>query len=112
MKDFYEVDKMDKLRENDNRKYVCDNCVNDCKQKATGCSSWKEDTLENKYERILYMGVGRSGLVDENKIISKAISKQIVQVPIVQGLGQRYCPVCKCGGANGTYCSQCGQKLK
>lgn len=47
---------MDKLKDNDNRKYVCDDCVNNCKKKATGCSEWKKNTLENKYERILYMG--------------------------------------------------------
>lgn len=68
---------MDKLIENDSRKYVCDDCINNCKKKATGCSEWKKNTLENKYARILYMGVGRSGLTDENSIISKAISKQV-----------------------------------
>lgn len=102
---------MDKLTENDSRKYVCDDCINNCKKKATGCSKWKKNTLENKYVRILYMGVGRSGLTDENSIIAKAISKQIPQQPIIHGLGQRYCPVCKCGGANDLYCSKCGQKL-
>ena len=57
------------------------------------------------------MGVGRSGLTDENSIIAKAISKQVVQKPIIQGLGQRYCPVCRCGGANNFYCGRCGQRL-
>lgn len=102
---------MDKLKENDSREYICDNCLNNCKQKATACSDWKENTLENQYERILYMGVGRSGLPDENRVIAKAIRKQVAQQPIVHGLGQRYCPVCKCGGANDLYCSKCGQKL-
>ena len=102
---------MDKLKDNDNRKYICDDCINNCKKKATGCSEWKKNTLENKYERILYMGVGRSGLLDEDSIIAKAIRKQVAQQPIVRGLGQRYCPACKCGGANDLYCSKCGQKL-
>ena len=37
---------MDKLIENDSRQYVCDNCVHECKQKATGCSSWKKNISE------------------------------------------------------------------
>ena len=41
-----------------------------------------------------------------------ALGKQIAQLPIVRGLGQRYCPTCKCGGANDLYCSKCGQKLR
>ena len=102
---------MDKLKNNDNRKYVCDDCINNCKKKVTGCSEWKKNTLENKYERILYMGVGRSGLLDENSIIAKAISKQVAKKPIVRGLGQRYCPACKCNGADDLYCCKCGQKL-
>ena len=106
-----EVINMDKLKDNDNRKYVCDDCINNCKKKATGCSEWKKNTLENKYERILYMGVGRSGLTDEDSIIVKAIRKQVALQPIVRGLGQRYCPACKCGVANDLYCSKCGQKL-
>ena len=40
-----------------------------------------------------------------------ALEKQIAKKPIVQGLGQRYCPVCRCGGANHQYCAKCGQKL-
>ena len=102
---------MDKLKDSDNRKYVCDDCINNCKNKVTGCSDWKKNTLENKYERILYMGVGRSGLADENSIIAKAISKQVAKKPITRGLGQRYCPACKCNGADDLYCCKCGQKL-
>ena len=85
-----EVINMDKLKDNDNRKYICDDCINNCKKKATGCSEWKKNTLENKYERILYMGVGRSGLTDEDSIIVKAIRKQVALQPNVRGLGKRY----------------------
>ena len=102
---------MDKLKDNDNRKYICDDCINNCKNKVTRCSEWKKNTLENKYERILYMGVGRSGLPDEDSIIAKAIRKQIAKKPIIRGLGQRYCPACKLNGADDLYCSKCGQKL-
>ena len=104
---------MDKLKDNDNREYVCDDCINDCKQKVTGCSEWKKNTLENKYERILCMGVGRSGLFDEDNLIANAIRKQVAQQPIIQGFGVkvRFCPACKCGEANDLYCSKCGQKL-
>lgn len=48
---------MDKLKENDSRQYVCDNCVHECKQKATGCSSWKgsytKAELESKLKPIV-----------------------------------------------------------
>ena len=103
---------MDKLKDNDSRKYVCDDCIYDCKQKATGCSDWRKNTLENKYGRILCMGVGRSNLLDEDSLIAEAIRKQIAKQPIIRGLGQRYCPACKCGRANDLYCSKCGQKLR
>jgi hypothetical protein len=47
---------MDKLKENDSRQYVCDDCVHDCKQKTTGCSSWKgsytREELESKLKPI------------------------------------------------------------
>ena len=51
---------------------------------------------------------------EANKAVEVAINaleKQIAKKPIVQGLGQRYCPVCKCGGADHQYCARCGQKL-
>ena len=90
---------MEKVKENDSKGHVCDDCINNCKQKLTGCSDWKKNTLENKYERILCMGVGRSGLLDENSIIAKAIKKQVAQQPIIQGLGQRYAfSSCGCAG--------------
>ena len=44
---------MDKLKENDNRQYVCDNCVHKCKQKATGCSSWKGSYTKEELEYML-----------------------------------------------------------
>lgn len=72
---------MDKLREDDKRQYVCDNCINNCKNKATGCSSWEEATLENKYNRILYMGVGRTGLPDENAVLTQAVRGQLESTP-------------------------------
>lgn len=37
--------------------------------------------------------------------------KSVAKKPIIHGLGQRYCPVCKCGGADHFYCTRCGQKL-
>lgn len=40
-----------------------------------------------------------------------ALEKQIAKKPIVRGLGQRYCSVCGCGGADHQYCGRCGQKL-
>ena len=46
------------------------------------------------------------------EVAIKALEKQIAKNPIVQGLGQRYCPVCKCGGADYQYCARCGQKLR
>ena len=51
---------------------------------------------------------------EANKAVEVAINaleKQIAKKPIVQGLGQRYCSVCGCGGANHQYCARCGQKL-
>ena len=45
------------------------------------------------------------------KLAINALEKQIAKKPIVQGLGQRYCSVCGCGGANHQYCARCGQKL-
>lgn len=60
------------------------------------------ETLEEleKYKAI--------GTVEE---FAEFKEKQIPKKPIVQGLGQRYCPVCRCGGANHQYCARCGQKL-
>ena len=40
-----------------------------------------------------------------------ALEKQIAKKPIIRGLGQRYCSVCGCGGADHQYCGRCGQKL-
>ncbi len=40
-----------------------------------------------------------------------AVERMKPKKPIVQGLGQRYCPSCGCGGANYLYCGRCGQKL-
>ena len=51
-------------------------------------------------------------LTEANGMAIKALEKQIAKKPIVQGLGQRYCPVCKCGGADHQYCARCGQKLR
>lgn len=102
---------MDKLKDNDTRKYICEDCVNNCKNKVTGCSEWRKNTLENKYKHILYMGVGRSGPPDENSIIAKAIDKQVAKKPIIRGLRQKYCPACKFNGADDLYRSKCGQKL-
>ena len=65
-------------------------------------SHWKElfkEKLE-KYEAI--------GPVDEFKTLKE---KSEPKKPIIHGLGQRYCPVCKCGGADHFYCARCGQKL-
>lgn len=53
----------------------------------------------------LYQAIGT---IDEFKALKE---KNVVKKPIIQGLGQRYCPVCKCGGADHFYCTRCGQKL-
>ena len=55
---------------------------------------------------------GNEELTTANSMAINALGKQIAQQPIVRGLGQRYCPTCKCGGANDLYCSKCGQKLR
>ena len=41
----------------------------------------------------------------------KSLEKQIPKKVIIRGLGQRYCPTCRIGGANDLYCGKCGQKL-
>ena len=48
------------------------------------------------------------GTVEEFKALKE---KNEPKKPIIHGLGQRYCPVCKCGGADHFYCPNCGQKL-
>lgn len=48
------------------------------------------------------------GTVEEFKALKE---KSVAKKPIIHGLGQRYCPVCKCGGADHFYCARCGQKL-
>ena len=48
------------------------------------------------------------GTVEEFKALKE---KNVAKKPIIHGLGQRYCPVCKCGGADHFYCARCGQKL-
>ena len=48
------------------------------------------------------------GTIEE---LREAMEKQIAKKPIVRGLGQRYCSVCGCGGADHQYCGRCGQKL-
>ena len=65
-------------------------------------SHWKElfkEKLE-KYEAI--------GTIEEFKVLKE---KSEPKKPIIHGLGQRYCPICKCGGADHFYCARCGQKL-
>ena len=59
----------------------------------------------------------RGGIIPQKRAESidmaiNALEKQIPQQPIVRGLGQKYCPTCKYGGANDLYCSKCGQKLR
>ena len=48
------------------------------------------------------------GTIEEFKALKE---KNVAKKPIIHGLGQRYCPVCKCGGADHFYCARCGQKL-
>ena len=48
------------------------------------------------------------GTVEEVKVLKE---KSEPKKPIIHGLGQRYCPICKCGGADHFYCARCGQKL-
>ena len=49
--------------------------------------------------------------LDAKDLAINALEKQIAKKPIVRGLGQRYCSVCGCGGADHKYCGRCGQKL-
>jgi len=39
---------MDKLSENDTRKYVCDDCIHNCKNQVIGCSAWQKKKLDNR----------------------------------------------------------------
>ena len=48
------------------------------------------------------------GTIEELKALKE---KNEPKKPIIHGLGQRYCPICKCGGADHFYCARCGQKL-
>lgn len=48
------------------------------------------------------------GTIEEVKVLKE---KSEPKKPIIHGLGQRYCPICKCGGADHFYCARCGQKL-
>lgn len=48
------------------------------------------------------------GTIEEFKDLKE---KSEPKKPIIHGLGQRYCPICKCGGADHFYCARCGQKL-
>ena len=65
--------------------------------------------------KILQLNTPFVASKEANKAVEvaiEALKKQIAKKPIVQGLGQRYCPVCKCGGADYMYCARCGQKLE
>ena len=69
---------------------------------------------EREAVNILQLNTPFVASKEANKAVDMAINaleKQIAKKPIVQGLGQRYCPVCKCGGADHQYCARCGQKL-
>lgn len=44
-------------------------------------------------------------------VACECMEKQIEKKVIIRGLGQRYCPTCRIGGANDLYCGKCGQKL-
>jgi len=80
-------------------------------------------TKLEKYNRIADMGVGRSGLPDENALLWKALEKQIPSAPILEydGYADGYpvvenwqCP--NCGAYYDiddklTHCSNCGQAI-
>lgn len=82
-------------------------------------------------DRILYMGVGRSGLENENSCIAKALKENQQYRAIgtleelrelkekhepIKALGGRYswdCPSCGTfHSTNGKYCSECGQAVE
>ena len=69
---------------------------------------------EQEAVNILQLNTPFVASKEANKAVDMAIEalkKQIAKKPIVQGLGQRYCSVCGCGGADHQYCGRCGQKL-
>ena len=67
---------------------------------------------EQEAIKVLKMVETHGSLTTNAKELAiKALEKQIAKKPIVRGLGQRYCSVCGCGGADHQYCGRCGQKL-
>lgn len=80
-------------------------------------------TIEELKRVVAFIGDDNYSIVDELKLLNqyraigtvaefKALKEKAEpKKPIIHGLGQRYCPVCKCGGADHFYCTRCGQKL-
>ena len=68
---------------------------------------------EQEAIKVLKMVETHGSLTTNAKELAiKALEKQIAKKPIIRGLGQRYCSVCGCGGADHQYCARCGQKLE
>lgn len=68
----------------------------------------KENYLLYAEYKAKVQGFEAIGTIDEFKALKE---KSVPKKPIIHGLGQRYCPVCKCCGADHFYCARCGQKL-
>lgn len=79
-------------------KYEAIGTVEDIQEVMALCKSLQETTCK-------YMDIGT---IEEFQALKE---KSEPKKPIIHGLGQRYCPVCKCGGADHFYCARCGQKL-
>ena len=71
-------------------------------------NQWAND--EDMYSPFMKYEVDQK-FINAIYVAKNALEKQIAKKPIIRGLGQRYCSVCKCGGADYMYCARCGQKL-
>ena len=69
------------------------------------CQKAIDEAIEILEEIQQYRAIGT---IEELKALKE---KNEPKKPIIHGLGQRYCPICKCGGADHFYCARCGQKL-
>ena len=66
----------------------------------------KSKNIKLKAEPQVFVEIKQA--LEEVKVLKE---KSEPKKPIIHGLGQRYCPICKCGGADHFYCARCGQKL-
>lgn len=96
----------------EDRCICCGAVIPEGRQVCPKCESMTvEEALKEIVENGIELGAGDYVDVKALKVARKALEKQIAKKPIVRGLGQRYCSVCGCGGANHQYCGRCGQKL-